>query len=256
MADGIHWRLGHVAVAVCVLAGLVCGTAQNSLSEVTASERKNPKAKSSRSDSETKRVETYPGPDGVAPSDQYAVNVQQCGKRYDSFVYLSKAQWRTNRSKSNSWTTFSFSGPVTVTVIKLKGEPFTTCKVIPSSYGIKPRIEGNRVSFELDRPRKVSVEFDGDITHPMLVFADALETDVPNANDPDVVYFGPGLHEIGDTAIASGKTVYLAGGAYLKGRLKGHNVQDVTIRGRGVLSGEAYPHGSNYSHLPVRRYSH
>ena len=248
MADVIGLRLRRVAVSACVFAGLVCGTAQNSVAEVAASEQKDVKTKSSKSDSERKMVVTYPGPDGIAPSDQYAVKVQQSGKQYDSFVYLCNAQWRTNRSKSNSWTTFSFSGPVTVSVTKLKAETIKTCKILPSSYGIEPRIEGNRVTFELDRPRKVSVEFDGDIVHPMLVFADALETDVPNANDPDVVYFGPGLHEIGDTTIGSGKTVYLAGGAYVKGRLKAHNVQDVTIRGRGVLSGEEYPHGSNYSH--------
>jgi formylglycine-generating enzyme required for sulfatase activity len=194
--------------------------------------------------SETNMVETYPGPDGVAPSDQYAVNVEQSGKQHDSFVYLSNSQYRTNRSETTSWTTFSFSGPVTVTVTKLQGGTVGTCKIIPSSYKIEPRIEGNSVTFELDRPRKVSVEFDGDTTHPMLVFADSLETGVPDANDPNVIYFGPGVHEIGDTFIDSGKTVYLAGGAYVRGRLRGNNVQDVTIRGRGVLSGEDYPHGS------------
>jgi formylglycine-generating enzyme required for sulfatase activity len=82
----------------------------------------------------------------------------------------------------------------------------------------------------------------------MLVFADALETDVPDANDPDVLFFGPGVHEIGDTKMDTYKTVYLAGGAYVKGRLQAGNMQDFTIRGRGVLSGEAYPHGTNNDH--------
>jgi hypothetical protein len=40
------------------------------------------------------------------------VKVLQGGKAQDSFVYLSRAQWRTNRSKTTSWTTFSFSGTV------------------------------------------------------------------------------------------------------------------------------------------------
>jgi hypothetical protein len=189
---------------------------------------------------------TYPGPQGVAPSDQYSVQVEQDGLPHESFVYLCHAQQSTNRSKTTSWTTFSFAGPATVTVTRLNGKAINSCQILPSSYGIEPRIDGSSVSFELDRPRKISVEFDGDITHPMLVFADALETDVPDADDPDVVYFGPGIHEIGDREIESGKTVYLAGGAYVKGRLKANNVQDVTIRGRGVLSGEDYPHGSVY----------
>lgn len=219
--------------------------AQNSLSEATASKQRDVETKSSKCDSETNRVVTYPGPNGVAPSDQYAVKVEQNGTQYDSFVYLSRAQYRTNRSKTTSWTTFSFSGPVTVIVTRLQAKTIESCKIIPSSYEIEPRIEGNSVRFELDRPRKVSVEFDGDTTHPMLVFADALETDVPDANDPNVIYFGPGVHKIGNTlTIASGKTIYLAGGAYVRGRLRTTNVQNVTIRGRGVLSGEDYPHGS------------
>jgi len=99
---------------------------------------------------------TYPGPDGIAPSDQYAVKVTQAGKTRDSFVYLAKAQWRSNRSKTTSWTTFSFSGKVTVEVTKRQGH-FKTCRVIPSSYGIEARKDGKSVVFELDRPRKVSV---------------------------------------------------------------------------------------------------
>jgi len=83
---------------------------------------------------------TYPRPGGITPSDQYAVTVRQGGHTADSFVYITRAQWRSNRSKTTSWTTFSFSGKVTVAVKKLKGS-FTTCRILPSSYGIQPRIE-------------------------------------------------------------------------------------------------------------------
>ncbi len=238
MVEVMHMGLRCVSVFAYLLAGLLCGFAQNSLAD---------------------EVVTYPGPDGITPSNQYSVVVEQGGTEYDSFVYLSNRQQSTNLSLTTSWTTFSFSGPVTVTITKLQGGPIGTCNILPSSFGITPQISGNTVSFDLDQPRKISVEFDGDITHPMLVFADALETDIPNPNDSDVLYFGPGLHNIGDTTIASGtKTVYLAGGAYVKGRLKVNytgpwgqggsyqDVQDFTVRGRGVLSGEDFPHGPDY----------
>jgi hypothetical protein len=247
MNEVIHRKAQRVRVSACVLAGLFCGITQNSLSEVAASERDDVKTKKHQPASQINTVVTYPGPDGVTPSDQYSVIVEQGGKQHDSFAYLCHAQQSTNRSKTTSWTTFSFSGPVTVVVTKLKGEAIKGCRILPSSYGIEPRTVGNTVTFELDRPRKVSVEFDDDITHPMLVFADSLEIDIPNADDPNVVYFGPGLHEMGDRDMESGKTVYLAGGAYVKGRFKGKNVQHVTIRGRGILSGEEYPHGKTYN---------
>jgi hypothetical protein len=243
MNEVIYRKSRRVRVSVCVLTGMFCVITQNSLPEVAAEDVK---TKVNQPASQADTVVTYPGPDGVAPSDQYSVIVEQGGKQYDSFVYLCNAQQSTNRSKTTSWTTFSFSGPVTVVVTKLKGEAIERCKILPSSYRIEPRTEGNTVTFRLDRPRKVSVEFDDDISHPMLVFADPLETEIPNADDQNVVYFGPGLHEIGDRVIESGKTVYLAGGAYVKGRFKANNVQDVTVRGRGVLSGEDYPHGKTY----------
>ena len=243
-----HRKVRRLSGLALVVASFVCCSGQNLTGQVTARAQ-------SPHDVETKSrqvmpmehsVVTWPGPSGMASSDQYSVKVEQSGMQFDSFVYLCNSQQSTNRSRTTSWTTFSFSGPVTVVVTKLKGEAIRKCRILPSSNGIVPRIEGNTVTFEIDRPRKLSVEFNDDITHPMLVFADPLETDIPNADDPNVVYFGPGLHEIGDKTIESGKTVYLAGGAFVKGRFKASNVQDVTIRGRGVLSGEDFPQGKTY----------
>ena len=188
----------------------------------------------------TAEVIVYPGPGRIPPSDQYAVTVAQNGRVSESFVYISHAQWETNRSKTTSWTTFSFSGEVTVTVTKLQGN-FSTCHVLPSRRGVETTISGNTVQFKLSQPGKFSVEFDDDITHPMLVFADPLETDVPALGSPDVVYFGPGVHEVGaGFHIDAGKTVYLAGGAYVRGQFVADDASGVVIRGRGILSGEQF----------------
>ena len=40
---------------------------------------------------------------------------------------------------------------------------------------------------------------------------------------------------------ASGKTVYLEGGSYLKGQFISAGSENITILGRGILSGEEYP---------------
>jgi hypothetical protein len=195
-------------------------------------------------------VFTYPGPPRVPPSDQYAVKVIQDGRVQASFVYCSVAKWRTNRSRTTSWTTFSFSGKVLVAVTKLQGT-FAAGRILPGGFGIACSKQGNTLLFTLDRPRKVSVEFDGDTTHPLLVFADAPETDVPEPGAPGVVYYGPGLHELSEPLlIRSQQTVYLAGGAYVKGRLTCRDAQDIVIRGRGVLSGETLEKGGeNLLHL-------
>ncbi len=205
---------------------------------------------------DTSILVTYPGPEGVTASSYYAVSVEQDGTEQDSFVYEVNRQQETNASLTTSWTTFSFSGTVTVTVTKLSEGAIGTCEVLPSSFDIETEVSGNDCTFTLERPRKVSVELDGDTTHPMLVFGDALETDVPDPDDPEVLYFGPGRHEIGDTTLSSGQTVYIEGGAVVYGRLLVGSPdaladeEGITIRGRGVLSGEGYPQGStDYDHL-------
>jgi hypothetical protein len=183
-------------------------------------------------------VVVYPGPTGVDSSDQYAVELMQEGRVKSSFVYMTRAQWRSNRSKTTSWTTFSFAGSVTIRVRKLKGL-FETCRILPSSYGIEPDIDSDCVTFRLDRPRKISVEFDDDITHPLLIFANPLEKGALSRSEPGVIYFGPGVHEIGaGLDVPSNTTVYLAGGAYVKGRLRSRDSRNIKVVGRGILSGE------------------
>ncbi len=184
-------------------------------------------------------VATYPGPKGLDPSDLYSVTVTQDGRTLDSFVYKVLAT-KTQKFRHNdtSWTTFSFSGRVTVAVTSLK-EPVRSARILPSSAGLTPVVSGNTVTFELDRPRKVSVEIDEPPAHPMLVFADPLETDVPRPGAPGVVFFGPGMHEIGPRyRLQAGQTLYLAGGAYVKGGIVSENAGNITIGGRGILSGE------------------
>lgn len=225
-------------------------------------------------------VETYPGPTGITASPHYSMKVKQnFADEYDSFVYKLDREYEsyeTDIGETNSWSTFSFSDEVTVSVEKLTGSTPTSVKILPSSYGITATLSGNTATFTLDRPRKLSVEFDDDQTHTMFVFADALETDVPDPeslSSPDVVfepgthsaasmtiasgekilYFKPGVHDIGNMTIGATHdvnshgqhvhthdpiTVYIAGGAYLKGRIKAKGQAGLTIRGRGVISAE------------------
>jgi hypothetical protein len=164
-------------------------------------------------------LDTYPGPAGVAASDQYSVSVSQDGASQGSFVYKSlAAKTDTNREADTSWTSFSFRGPVTVSVTALRATGLTGCLVRPYAAAIVTTFSGLTCTFTMSQPRNVSVEFEPNIhnpvVHPMLVFANPLEVDVPPASDPNVLYFGPGVHVIGSgVPITSGETIYLAGGA-------------------------------------------
>jgi hypothetical protein len=183
----------------------------------------------------------YPGPAGVPASDQYAVAVNG----QPSFVYKSLARKTdTNRELDTSWTSFSFAGSVTVSVTASGQTGLTGCMVRPYSAAIATTFANNTCTFTMSRAKNVSVEFDPNIhnpiLHPMLVFANPPENDVPPATgDPDVLYFGPGVHAIGSGVVLhSNETVYLAGGAYVQGAFIANGpVDNVTIKGRGVLDG-------------------
>jgi hypothetical protein len=210
-------------------------------------------------------VTVYPAPPNVFPgdkfitqSDQYKVEVLQDGRSQDSFVYLMHAQHYTNNSETASFTNFSFSGRVTVRVTRLTAD-IDFCQVLPRSRQVEVRVQGRTAEFDLDRPGQVSVEFERGlkIKHPLFVFANPPEENVPRADDPHVTWFGPGVHDIGDKfVIPSGQTVYLAGGAYVKGQFYSENTHNVTIRGRGILSGEAFPVRTAHYMITMRNVEH
>ncbi len=183
----------------------------------------------------------YPAPAGLAPSPHFRVELDA---GTSVFVYLSPAQQKTNVSRDVSWAPFAFTGQVTVRVTKLEGE-FTRVRVLPSHRGITPTLSGRTATFTLDRPGQFAVEFDESIAHPLLLFADAPErpADIPARDDPNVLWFGPGVHDLGEKFIEpkAGQTVYLAPGAYVRGRLRSRDAPGARLTGRGILSGEHLP---------------
>jgi hypothetical protein len=184
---------------------------------------------------------TYPPPAGVSVSPHYRVQVEQAGKRQESPVYFSKAQWRSNVHPDTSWTSFSFAGKVTVRVV-VPGAKSSRVRLLPTSVGIVPKVDGDTAAFVLEKPCQLALEFDGNRQHPLLIFADPVETDVPKPGAPNVVYFGPGVHDLpSDFQVRSGQTIYLSGGAWVRGRLLGRDAAGVRICGRGVLDGSQLP---------------
>ncbi|HEY7174478.1 MAG TPA: hypothetical protein VH442_06140, partial [Micromonosporaceae bacterium] len=188
---------------------------------------------------------TYPAPDGIPASDQYQVSIQQLHGPQPSFVYQTLARKTdTNNESDTSWTSFSFSGIVIVRVTQLQPTGARGCLVRPTAARIPALLVGDTCVFALASPQNLSVEFTPQagayVTHPMLVFANPPEVDTPPATgDPNVLYFGPGVHFIGSgVPLRDNETIYLAGGAYVDGAFIAHGaVHNVTIKGRGVLDG-------------------
>ncbi len=140
-----------------------------------------------------------------------------------------------------------FSKRIDVKVEKRSGT-VNDVDIRPASAGIEPEVNGNVIEFSLKKPQKLSVEVNGDQLNNLMIFANGLETDIPDSTDTKVHYFGPGIHKMGEDGtgtltVKSDEMVYIAGGAIVYGHIAvkdpGYRrISNVTIRGRGILSGD------------------
>ncbi len=140
---------------------------------------------------------------------------------------------------------FDMRGPVTVTVTC--PEPIASARVLPSSLKIVPAMEGQRLTFSLTEPKPLTVEVNGNWVGTLHLFANPPEAPAPPPGDPNVIYFGPGVHEVAGVTVGSGKTVYVAAGAVVKGTADGRGPvftlqgEHIVLRGRGVIDGSLCP---------------
>ncbi|GHT45045.1 hypothetical protein AGMMS49965_21660 [Bacteroidia bacterium] len=140
--------------------------------------------------------------------------------------------------------TFGITGEVEVKVKVTSTTAVSSVKIRPLSAGITPVVSDNIITFTLNKPQNLSIEVNGNISSPLFVFANAPETDIPDKNDPNVIFFEAGtIHTPGTFTVASNQTVYIAPGAIVKGEVKTDKTNNVRIMGRGILSGETAIHG-------------
>ena len=186
------------------------------------------------------KLVVYPAPEGVALNGDFTVKVRQPGKEWKTtpsyLVKVDEVRDVNHHEMESSMSYFDFSGEVEVSVTYNRGA-IETARVRPLSYEIASQINGNTLTFKLDRPRNLSVEVNGDIFHNLHLFANPIEEFVPNPKDKNVIYFGPGVHTFENNRInvPSGKTLYVAGGAVLMGRISVSDAQDVKVIGRGMV---------------------
>jgi hypothetical protein len=211
-------------------------------------------------------VQVYPAPAGEELSKVFAVQVE--GKQIP--VYVAKVacaeperRWKAMDDKAHSaeyfenasFAYFDMQGTVTVTV----GYPevIQSAKVLPSSWKITPTIQGKRLSFTLSEPKLLTIEINGNWVRSLHLFASPPEAQAPKPGDPNVVFFGPSIHEVSHLVVTNNQTVYVAGGAIVRAIigpeepfqissysglrtysptfvLRGTNI---TFRGRGIVDG-------------------
>ncbi|MDO4165187.1 MAG: glycosyl hydrolase family 28 protein [Bacteroides sp.] len=195
----------------------------------------------------------YPAPQGAELKDDFTVKVREAGgeewQTIDTYaVKVDEVRGPKHHVELASLAYFDFNGEVEVSVTSRRGK-IETGQVRPLSYQIVPQLNDSTLTFRLDRPRNLSVEVNGDIFHNLHLFAGPIDENNPLKpgmspkklkKNRNLIYFGPGIHQLpGDTLdVPSGKTVYVAGGAVVKGCIRAHGVENVHILGRGKVHPE------------------
>jgi len=129
-------------------------------------------------------------------------------------------------------------GPVEVSVELLAGRS-GKAEIRPRKHRLPVEGGAHEFRFELKGNEKLSFEADG--CKPLFIWPNEPEVNKPDPEDPKVHYFAGGqIHEVGRFEIGSGETIYLEGGAVVKGCFRAFDAKGVAVRGHGILDGSYY----------------
>lgn len=186
------------------------------------------------------KLVVYTAPEGALLNDDFSILVRQPGKEWmevpNHLIKVDEVRETEHHVEEASMAYFDFSGEVEVSVTFNNG-PIRKSRIRPLSYEIEPTVKGNTLTFKLNQPRNLSVEINGNIFNNLHLFANLVIENIPDKNDPDVIFFGPGIHEFEDNKfeVPSNKTVYIDGGAILRGQLLIQNAENVNVIGSGMV---------------------
>lgn len=177
--------------------------------------------------SDTSNVICYTYPRFSPKSTDYKVRVNN----KNVFVYHTSAA---------PFAAFACNGPVTVEIEMPNVANNVT--VNPLKHGIKANIDGNRVSFQLPKPMSVAVEVNG--MPQLYIYANPIDLTPPSVSDSNVKYFKAGqIYEVGELRLKDNETLYIEGGAVVRGCIKASSAKNVRITGSGILDGGYYRKG-------------
>ena len=198
----------------------------------------------------------YEGPKTMTSSETAKVSVNG----YELFVYDVMVNhehiWNANTQPSSTpMAYFDFSGKALIEIqMPGLGKAVESAEVLPKSWGISPTVADGTVRFMITEPGQYTVVFNGSVNKALHLFANPLESEVPDQNDPNVLWIGPGEWVIDAIALHDDQTLYISGGAVLHSIISVANAKNVRICGRGIIDGSDYPawnQPGSYARVPI-----
>lgn len=114
-------------------------------------------------------------------------------------------------------------------------KPFEKVEIRPRSLGVTPVIENGTIKFSIKGNTFFTVEPYGR-DNALHVFIDPMPdySDI-DFDSPDVIYYGKGVHEVGQIVLKSNQTLFIDEGAVVYTCVKATDADNIKILGRGIL---------------------
>ena len=140
------------------------------------------------------------------------------------------------QTETAAFISFEMDEPVTLEIASHK--EIEEAVVRPTSRGIIPSVcdDLHAVRFTIQSCGHYTLEING--THNALhIFANPVSDFGVDKADPNVLYYGPGVYDIGLLELQDDQTLFVDGGAVLYGSIQVFHKKNVRILGYGVIDG-------------------
>jgi hypothetical protein len=112
----------------------------------------------------------------------------------------------------------------------------SSIQISPFKYGIKPEVQGKKAFFSLTESLYLYIEL-GDVVMPLFFYGHKL----PEENVEATYFFRAGqTYEVGELVLRDNESLYIEGGAVVKGCIRAKNASNIKIGGHGVFDGSYY----------------
>lgn len=182
-------------------------------------------------------VSVYPVPDSDKLNECYYVSID--GKKADCY----KAAASQARGAEYYFVSYDFRRNAEIRIRHAAWKSLKDVKVFPE--GTKYHFEGATLVIKAKKAPSTIIVSPDNRELPILFFGNKYEEKKPSRDDPNVIFIEKGSHNIPQVKLTSGQTLYLEEGAILKASIFASG-KDITICGRGVISGELKARSSKF----------
>ncbi|KAL1849338.1 hypothetical protein Daus18300_013311 [Diaporthe australafricana] len=195
-------------------------------------------------------IRVHAVPEGVTASNDFIVQA----RIGESGTWYSLPSYSVNGAEQNLTRGQFNLHPITISSLDYTQGPLEvraqynagavhSATVRPLSLGIETLVEGNVISFTLERHVDLMLQVNNDKWQALHLLTNEIDENAPSQDSEKVWYFGPGLNngsayekvDGGNLTVPSNTIVYLDSGAFLNARIHFNNVSNSGIRGHGFL---------------------